>query len=62
MLDPFKMTCRLLVAMFIICGLLVAGLVESAWYVAHNARYRIGSAIGETLRGIVHAIAAVFRA
>jgi hypothetical protein len=61
MLDPFRLASRLLIATFVIAGYLIACIIESTWYLVHNTRYRIGSAIGETLRGIVSAIADVFR-
>ena len=61
MLDPFRLTVRLAVVFFTILGYFLAGACESLWYALHRRPDRIGGALGDTLRGMVHALATVFR-
>jgi hypothetical protein len=61
MLDPFKLMTRLFVAFFTIFGYLVAGFCESVWYLTHARPDRVGAAMGDTMRGIVNALAAILR-
>lgn len=61
MLDPFSLLGRLLIATFVIAGYVIAGAAESLWYAVFHRVDRIGDAVGDTLRGIVTAIADVFR-
>lgn len=61
MLSPFRLMARLTIAFFVITGYLVVGLCESIWYSYHGRRDRIGAAMGATGRGIVDALADIFR-
>ena len=53
LLDPFRLTGRLVLAMFVIGGYLFVAICESIWYTFHGRFDKIGDAIGATGRGIV---------
>ena len=61
MLDPFRLTGRLIVAMFVVFGYLMVGMCQGIWYAFHRRGDKIGDAIGATGRGIVDALGNVFR-
>jgi hypothetical protein len=61
MLNPFCLAARLAIAAFVITGYILVGVFEAIWYSYHGSRERIGSALGDTGRAVVAAIAAIFR-
>ena len=61
MLDPFKLTYRLVLAGFKITGYFISYGMQALWYLLHRTPERIGDAIGEMGRSVTDAIADIFR-
>ena len=60
-LNPFRLTWRMIIATFKISGYLLVALCEILWYAGNGRKDRIGDTIGDTGRGIVDALADIIR-
>lgn len=60
-MDPFKLIGKLLVATFVISSLLFVFIVQVVWYLVNRRPEKVGEAFGYLGRGVIDAIADIFR-